>query len=971
MNNNKVKVIGYAKREFYNNGIEYRNFSDDLVGNQQTGGDDNGNGNLTLNNFITTTNYEGKVSRLYDVKPFSNYVTLETLKLKSSENKKLLNNLDVKLNLDKGKLSNFAYFGSTTEFVRVSLENIITLWPASLYVTPNTIINNEEVTGYSVLEYYHTESTNVSRFKINVNFINNKFGISFKENGTILNTFNEGNELRNLTQNYLSYVIYFNGNEYPIIEYTPPINEHNDYLWVSVIGNPFNLNNGSNGLVEYHIKPKNELVEEFFNGLSKFEDNLLNRLVKPKYTSEYEYKVETELGKLITRYKKLTWPVSDGYNIDFNTNQYLLFVKDLLAITKNMDATSSDLISRFLVSDSVSDFDSIPSCNGEDIGNDGQKMNKTLRIYGREFDEIKQYIDGISFANVVTYDKKDNIPDQLIKNLARVLGWETVSSVLDNDLISSYLTMSESRYGGESRGLSPQEADVELWRRLILNSSWIWKSKGTRKAVEFFFKFIGAPDGLINFNEYVYVVKEPLDIQLFKLILIENGLSTNLNDYNIDSDGYPKLPKNNSEMYFQKGGQWYRETGGENANAHISYGNNPHVGPYDNGLEYINQLSNIIPNFEPFTITSTTISNNSVNLFTNYNGGEFDDYTGDFYIDAIDMDGVNITNETISNVEVIPDPCPIHNKTNCGCDIEVDDIAIKIDITNRQECSIIEETPCENLFNDIIYDSELDQFIFDYVVYEQGGSPSLKNRKISEYGPRKCCESLMSENNDNGVPYYHEVYELNEDYLEGTTLFYPEPESSGYICCTSKGIELDLGRDGCGCTLSCQWELISDNFFDMIVLDDYPNVRFLTFKDPSGENRVVNKADSCFCHPLTTPIVITDPYNGDVGYACSMPSDPKVSGGNEAYNKFVSIYATYRERVLGNIDCREIYVNNSIGCEGFTIVSNDLNNGLILFETQNGVQTYEIPQECCRELGFTPMIIESENNTVGCSWRKR
>jgi hypothetical protein len=39
------------------------------------------------------------------------------------------------------------------------------------------------------------------------------------------------------------------------------------------------------------------------------------------------------------------------------------------------------------------------------------------------------------------------------------------------------------------------EADTELWRRLILNSPWIWKSKGTRKSIEFILKFIGAQLG--------------------------------------------------------------------------------------------------------------------------------------------------------------------------------------------------------------------------------------------------------------------------------------------------------------------------------------------------------------------------------------------------------------------------------------------------------------------------------------------
>ena len=32
----KVKIVGYAKKEVFGNGVEYRNFSPDLVGNQTT-----------------------------------------------------------------------------------------------------------------------------------------------------------------------------------------------------------------------------------------------------------------------------------------------------------------------------------------------------------------------------------------------------------------------------------------------------------------------------------------------------------------------------------------------------------------------------------------------------------------------------------------------------------------------------------------------------------------------------------------------------------------------------------------------------------------------------------------------------------------------------------------------------------------------------------------------------------------------
>ena len=37
----------------------------------------------------------------------------------------------------------------------------------------------------------------------------------------------------------------------------------------------------------------------------------------------------------------------------------------------------------------------------------------------------------------------------------------------------------------------------------------------------------------------------------------------------------------------------------------------------------------------------------------------------------------------------------------------------------------------------------------------------------------------------------------------------------GYICCKSQGIENDIKSEGCGCLISCKWELVSPKLSDM------------------------------------------------------------------------------------------------------------------------------------------------------------
>ena len=62
MSNDRIKVAGYSRKTSYQGGIEYRNFSPDLVGFQLAS---NGNTPLfTIGNFAVTTNLEPKKNKI-------------------------------------------------------------------------------------------------------------------------------------------------------------------------------------------------------------------------------------------------------------------------------------------------------------------------------------------------------------------------------------------------------------------------------------------------------------------------------------------------------------------------------------------------------------------------------------------------------------------------------------------------------------------------------------------------------------------------------------------------------------------------------------------------------------------------------------------------------------------------------------------------------------------------------------------
>ena len=114
------------------------------------------------------------------------------------------------------------------------------------------------------------------------------------------------------------------------------------------------------------------------------------------------------------------------------------------------------------------------------------EINRLLIVYGRNLDEINFYIEGIRTLNSVTYSNRDSIPEALLFEFVKALGWDmNINPPLPNDLL----------------------------RLLALNSAWVFKSKGTRNAIDFILNFLGIPQEIVDFNEYVIRAKKPVDVE--------------------------------------------------------------------------------------------------------------------------------------------------------------------------------------------------------------------------------------------------------------------------------------------------------------------------------------------------------------------------------------------------------------------------------------------------------------------------
>lgn len=538
-----------------------KNFSTGLVGNQITG--IRGTNLFSIGNaFTVQTNTEERKIKDYGLLTgdFSEPITLGSLNVEKVNNyTSALKQVEkIKFNFDKSDVRNYAMFGSLEEYIKASLKTVIENYPASLSIT-NLVDGFIKI---PVLDYIYSVNSNKSRFKIPVNCVENPYGV------IVDNKLSPS--ARNISRDFLNYTVLDldTKNEYKVLEYT---GSTIDYLYLVVEGNVFPSASGGTLSKKFHIKPNSGAIEEFFLNLSDLESYLLNRNSKPLYSANFSVPRETPDGNFILTEETLTWPVTDGYNLDILTSAYDDYEKDLLTLGENFDLYKTNLISRFLTTSAIKDFDTA----------DG-KMGALLKIYGREFDEINKYITALAHVYKVSYDKKDNTPDLLVKNLAKTLGWDTFDIVSQEDFFDRYLNAGDQPfYSGTSRNHTPAELDTELWRRIVMNTAYLFKSKGTRKAVEFVFRMLGAPDNLVDFNEYVYTVNKKVDIDSLS---VEVALSLP-----IDGEGYPYFQSNTPENYFQMNGGWNSETPLNESSSPIGV----HLGEYDGGKLYFDEFKNV------------------------------------------------------------------------------------------------------------------------------------------------------------------------------------------------------------------------------------------------------------------------------------------------------------------------------------------------------------------------------------------
>ena len=542
-------------------------FNDFLVGRQIT----DGTSALTNTVFALDKVIPDKDSKNFTTNPFSQFLTLDTLKevegiQTTSTTPKKRRTDEVRFKGNK-KYADKSLFGSLKSRILVSLTKIIQKFPSGISIQAQSPIGNSN---FSASGITYNDSTNTTTFYVERSKIFNPFDLVFVEPNSVVKPESE-NELRNFYSSFTKYVVVTNNTPFPILDYTEP--NTNNLIFLRVYGKPFTGSTYSQNLL---IRPNDGLVEEFFEGLDDLEESLLNRETSPIYTSTFKVpKDSSDNTKTVLADVVTSWPVSsDGYNIQITGIDYELYVSSLKDIADEVDDYKSNLMIRFLAAPQLFEFDT-----------EDKRAESVFQLYGQSFDKVKKYIDNIAYMRNVSYDSVNNLPDVLLKNLAENLGLSTLNLFDETNLDDVLYTRLQSNYDGVSTGTNLVEAEYEFYRRLLINLAHIYKSKGTRASIDFFLKFLGAPEPLIKIDEYVYKVKSipaSFDLQQDIYDAIQGNKTYSYAVFNttgftysnitysasttFDRDGYPVdettgLPRRaynaNEGIFFEKGSGWY------------------------------------------------------------------------------------------------------------------------------------------------------------------------------------------------------------------------------------------------------------------------------------------------------------------------------------------------------------------------------------------------------------------------------
>ncbi|HEU5118707.1 MAG TPA: hypothetical protein VFT74_19085 [Isosphaeraceae bacterium] len=135
-------------------------------------------------------------------------------------------------------------------------------------------------------------------------------------------------------------------------------------------------------------------------------------------------------------------------------------------------------------------------------------------ILARHFDRIKLYVNQLANLRRVSYGDYDQSPDELLEEVGRFFGWDLQGSFASVDALRYFIgrNVQPGPAGNAGLGTRLSEVKAQFWRRILLNLTYLYKTKGTRESVEALLRLYGVDEGFVRLKEYARKSESRLEL---------------------------------------------------------------------------------------------------------------------------------------------------------------------------------------------------------------------------------------------------------------------------------------------------------------------------------------------------------------------------------------------------------------------------------------------------------------------------
>jgi len=447
---------------------------------------------------------------------FSSFSTLGNFSSTTAEDTAVFGTAGNELNPDVTDPNAYSYFGSFYTKVSRAINTLIETFPYA-------ILENTNGLSYTIFDITKNIDASTSKFKMPISGLTNQGNIIYVSGTT--NT-----DVNILYNNLSSYGIQFSGTAntttYNIIDYNY-VTGTTGYLEFTIQGFLFTGSTTATTSPVY-IRPTTNRYSQYQRNISNLEYQL---------AFDGTFKVPDPDNDSVFQYQNFEWPrLIDGFNIDNYGSNFESYKDSILIAAKRTDEVKTSWMVRTMIPEQFVELDT-----------ENQIYQKLTSVYAEEFDNIKAYIDNLAFMHTVTYDRLEGIPDKFMYKLSRLLSFDYHDAFSDVDLFDYFLVE-------DTDEKTLQDYNLELWRKMLTNIVWLYKKKGTRDALMFIFKIMGAPDCLVSLNEFVYELNkvQSHNVTIDPTVVENGGTETQTSSDKIAEDGYVNY--NSSNFIFQEGG---------------------------------------------------------------------------------------------------------------------------------------------------------------------------------------------------------------------------------------------------------------------------------------------------------------------------------------------------------------------------------------------------------------------------------